>query len=124
MPFLEMFRELNRFLIEDIAASGMFVTWLRPGSMLNDAAWSLQSWPSAGYARASRPDSQLLESRSMILGALPNAVDAITNEEVELQPDDRSFYTPTELPKFQFQGKCSASGRPGNRTENILPACS
>src|SRR6267143_5800902 len=42
MPFLEMFRELNRFLIEDIAASGCLSHWPPHGSMLNDAAWSLQ----------------------------------------------------------------------------------
>ena len=31
----------------------------------------------------------LLESRSMILGALPDAVDVTTSLEVQLQPDDR-----------------------------------
>jgi len=42
MPFLDMFGELNRFLIEDIAGSGMFVTLAQPGSTLVDDAWSLQ----------------------------------------------------------------------------------
>src|SRR5260370_16410297 len=48
----------------------------------------------------------LLESRSMILGALPDAVDATTNQEVELQPDDRIvLYTDGITEVFNSRGE-------------------
>jgi PAS domain S-box-containing protein len=89
-PFLEMFGELNRFLIEDIAGSGMFVTL---AAARIDAQQRRMLFAGAGHPpamvarRGQRPI--LLESRSMILGALPEAVDVTTSLEVQLQPDDR-----------------------------------
>ena len=48
----------------------------------------------------------LLESRSMILGALPDAVDATTNQEVQLQPDDRIvLYTDGITEVFNSRGE-------------------
>jgi PAS domain S-box-containing protein len=90
MPFIDMFGELNRFLIEDIAGSGMFVTL---AAARIDARRRSMIFAGAGHppAMLARPGQtpQLLESRSMILGALPDAVDATANQEVQLQPDDR-----------------------------------
>jgi len=49
---------------------------------------------------------QLLESQSMILGALPEAVDATTNQEVHLQPDDRIvLYTDGITEVFNSRGE-------------------
>jgi len=90
MPFLEMFGELNRFLIEDIAGSGMFVTLAaaRIDARRRSMVFAGAGHPPAMLARHGQTPI-LLESRSMILGALPDAVDATTNLEVQLQPDDR-----------------------------------
>ena len=90
MPFLDMFGKLNRFLIEDIAGSGMFIT---AAAARIDARQRCMVFAGAGHppAMLARPGQipVLLESRSMILGALPDAVDATANQEVQLQPDDR-----------------------------------
>jgi PAS domain S-box-containing protein len=95
MPFLDMFGELNRFLIEDIAGSGMFITAAaaRIDARRRCMVFAGAGHPPAMLARAGQ-SPQLLESQSMILGALPDAVDATANQEVQLQPDDRIvFYT-------------------------------
>jgi serine phosphatase RsbU (regulator of sigma subunit) len=107
MPFLEMFRELNRFLIEDIAGSGMFVTL---AAARIDARRRSMVFAGAGHPPAilARPGQtpMLLESRSMILGALPDAVDATTNLEVQLQPDDRIvLYTDGITEVFNSRGE-------------------
>jgi sigma-B regulation protein RsbU (phosphoserine phosphatase) len=48
----------------------------------------------------------LLESRSMILGALPEAVDVTTSLEVQLQPDDRVvLYTDGITEVFNSRGE-------------------
>ena len=90
MPFPEMFVELNRFLIEDIAGSGMFITL---AAARIDAHRRSLVFAGAGHppAMLARPCQcpLLLESRSMILGALPDAVSVTTSQEVQLQPDDR-----------------------------------
>ena len=107
MPFLEMFRELNRFLIEDIAGSEMFVTL---AAARIDARRRSMVFAGAGHppAMLARPGQtpQLLESRSMILGALPDAVDATANLEVRLQPDDRIvLYTDGITEVFNSRGE-------------------
>lgn len=90
MPFLDMFGELNRFLIEDIAGSGMFVTLAaaRIDARRRTMVFAGAGHPPAMLARHGQTP-MLLESRSMILGALPDAVDPTANPEVQLQPDDR-----------------------------------
>jgi PAS domain S-box-containing protein len=107
MPFLDMFGELNRFLMEDIAGSGMFVTLaaaridVRRRSMVFAGA----GHPPAMLARQGH-SPLLLESRSMILGALPDAVDAATNLEVQLQSDDRIvLYTDGITEVFNSRGE-------------------
>ena len=90
MPLTEMFAEMNRFLIEDICGSGMFVT---AAAVRIDPDRRSMVFAGAGHPPAilARPgqDPLLLESQSMILGALPKAVKSAGNAEVELQPDDR-----------------------------------
>jgi PAS domain S-box-containing protein len=107
MPFPEMFRELNRFLIEDIAGSGMFVTLaaaridVRRRSMVFAGA----GHPPAMLARQGQ-GPLLLESRSMILGALPDAVDASTNLAVQLESGDRIvLYTDGITEVFNSRGE-------------------
>jgi PAS domain S-box-containing protein len=90
MPFVDMFKELNRFLIDEIGRSCMFVTLAaaridpRRRTMLFAGA----GHPPAIIARRGQ-NPILLESRSMVLGALPDAVDVTTSPEVQLLPDDR-----------------------------------
>jgi PAS domain S-box-containing protein len=107
MPFLDMFGELNRFLIEDIAGSGMFVTLAaaRIDVQRRSMVFAGAGHPPAMIARRGR-EPLLLESRSMILGALPDAVDATTNQEVHLQPDDRIvLYTDGITEVFNSKGE-------------------
>jgi len=106
MPFLDMFGKLNRFLIEDIAGSGMFIT---AAAARIDARQRCMVFAGAGHppAMLARPGQipVLLESRSMILGALPDAVDATANQEVQLQPDDRIvLYTDGITEVFNSRG--------------------
>ena len=126
MPFLEMFRELNRFLIEDIAGSEMFVTL---AAARIDARRRSMVFAGAGHppAMLARPGQtpQLLESRSMILGALPEAVDVKSTLEVQLQPDDRIvIYTDGITEVFNSRGEML--GIPGIqeivRQSSSLPA--
>jgi PAS domain S-box-containing protein len=107
MPFLDMFGELNRFLIEDIAGSGMFIT---AAAARIDAGRRCMVFAGAGHppAMLARPgqNPQLLESRSMILGALPDAVDVTANLEVQLEPDDRIvLYTDGITEVFNSRGE-------------------
>jgi serine phosphatase RsbU (regulator of sigma subunit) len=107
MPFLDMFGELNRFLIEDIAGSGMFVTLAaaRIDAQRRSMVFAGAGHPPAMLARASQ-NPQLLGSQSMILGALPDAVDVTANLEVQLQPDDRIvLYTDGITEVFNSKGE-------------------
>ena len=107
MPLTEMFAELNRFLIEDICGSGMFVTAaaVRIDPDRRSMVFSGAGHPPAILARPGQ-DPLLLESQSMILGALPKAVKSAGNAEVELQPDDRILlYTDGITEVFNGQGE-------------------
>jgi PAS domain S-box-containing protein len=107
LPFLHMFAELNRFLIEDIAGSGMFVTLAaaRIDTRRRSMVFAGAGHPPAIVARRGQIPV-LLESRSMILGALPDAVDVTPTLEVELQPDDRIvLYTDGITEVFNSKGQ-------------------
>jgi sigma-B regulation protein RsbU (phosphoserine phosphatase) len=107
MPFPNMFEELNRFLIEDIAGSGMFVTLaaVRIDAHQRSMVFAGAGHPPAMLARRNETPL-LLESRSMILGALPEAVDVASALEVELQPDDRVvLYTDGITEVFNSRGE-------------------
>jgi PAS domain S-box-containing protein len=89
MPFIDMFAELNRFLIEDIDA-GMFIT---VAAVSIDTHLCRMVFAGAGHPPAMlvrRGQSPLLlESRSAILGALLGAVDTTPSLELQLEPGDR-----------------------------------
>jgi sigma-B regulation protein RsbU (phosphoserine phosphatase) len=107
MPFVKMFGELNRFLIEDIAGSGMYVTLAaaRIDAHRRTMVFAGAGHPPAMVARHHQIPL-LLESRSMILGALPDAVDVKTSLEVQLQPDDRIvLYTDGLTEVFNSKGE-------------------
>jgi PAS domain S-box-containing protein len=106
MPFLDMFGELNRFLIEDIGGSGLFVTVAaaRIDAHRRTMVFAGAGHPPAMLARRGQKPL-LLESRSMILGALPDAVDVTTSLEVQLQPEDRVvLYTDGITEVFNSRG--------------------
>jgi PAS domain S-box-containing protein len=107
MPFIEMFGELNRFLLEEIDSSGMFVT---AAAARIDAHQRKLHFAGAGHppAMVARRGQEplLLESRSMVLGALPDAVDVTSGLEVQLQPDDRVLlYTDGITEAFNPRGE-------------------
>jgi PAS domain S-box-containing protein len=107
MPFLDMFSELNRFLIEDIAGSGMYVTLAaaRIDAQRRSMVFAGAGHPPAMVARRGQTPI-LLESLSTILGTLPDAVEADTTLEVQLQPDDRIvLYTDGITEVFNSKGQ-------------------
>jgi len=106
-PFIDMFNELNRFLIEDIAGSGMYITIAaaRIDVRRRSLVFAGAGHPPALLARPGR-EPLVLESRSMILGALPDAVDVTTDMDVPLQPDDRIvLYTDGITDVFNSRGE-------------------
>jgi len=107
MPLVDMFGELNRFLIEDLAGSGMFVTAVaaRIDTRRRRMVFAGAGHPPAMLARRGQ-NPLMLESRSMVLGALPNAVDADASQEVSLEPDDRIvLYTDGITEVFNARGE-------------------
>jgi PAS domain S-box-containing protein len=107
MPFVEMFCELNRFLIDEISSPGMFVTL---AAARIDAAQRRMIFAGAGHPPAMLArrgqNPLLLESRSMILGALPHAVDSQSSLDVQLEPDDRIvLYTDGITEVFNSRGE-------------------
>ena len=102
-----MFGKLNRFLMEDIASSGMFVT---VAAARIDARQRRMHFAGAGHppamiARGSH-SPVLLQSGSMVLGALPDAEATSDSLEVELEPDDRVvLYTDGITDVFNSRGE-------------------
>jgi PAS domain S-box-containing protein len=106
-PFPEMFRELNRFLIEDIAGSGMFITLAvaRIDAHRRNMVFAGAGHPPAMLARPGECPL-LLESRTTILGALLDAVEVTTPQEVQLEPNDRIIlYTDGLTEVFNARGE-------------------
>ena len=87
MPFIDMFAELNRFLIEDIDA-GMFITVAAASIDTHLHRMVFAGHPPAMLVRRGQ-SPLLLESRSTILGVLPDAVDTTPSLELQLEPGDR-----------------------------------
>jgi PAS domain S-box-containing protein len=107
MPFVDMFGKLNRFLIEDINGPGLFVTLAAAqiDTRRRRMVFSGAGHPPAMLARRGQ-NPLLLESRSMVLGLLPNAVDAVDDPEVHLEPDDRIvLYTDGFTEVFNSDGQ-------------------
>src|SRR6266850_1095778 len=107
MPFPDMFGELNRFLLEDIRGSGMFVT---AAAARIDAKTRRMVFAGAGHppAMVARPGQTplLLESRTRVLGALPDPLDEDAGVEMQLDPDDRLLlYTDGITEVFNSRGE-------------------
>ena len=107
MPFLEMFDELNRFLIEDIPGSGMFATLVaaRIDAQKRSMVFAGAGHPPAMLARKGQAP-MLLESRYMVLGALTDTGSQTVDIAVQLQPDDRLvLYTDGITEVFNSRGE-------------------
>jgi PAS domain S-box-containing protein len=106
MPFINMFAELNRFLIEDIGA-GMFITVAAASidTHLRRMVFAGAGHPPAMLVRRGQSPLQL-ESRSTILGVLPDAVDTKPSLELQLEPGDRIvLYTDGITEVFNSKGE-------------------
>ena len=106
MPFSDIFAELNRFLIEDIDA-GMFITVAAASidTHLHRMVFAGAGHPPAMLLRRGQ-SPLLLESRSTILGVLPDAVDTTPSLELQLEPDDRIvLYTDGITEVFNSRGE-------------------
>jgi len=106
MPFIDMFAELNRFLIEDIDA-GMFITVAAASidTHLHRMVFAGAGHPPAMLVRRGQ-SPLLLESRSAILGVLPDAVDTTPSLELQLEPGDRVvLYTDGITEVFNSRGE-------------------
>ena len=106
MPFIDLFAELNRFLIEDIDA-GMFITVAAASidTHLHRMVFAGAGHPPAMLVRRGQ-SPLLLESRSAILGVLPDAVDTTPSLELQLEPGDRIvLYTDGITEVFNSRGE-------------------
>jgi phosphoserine phosphatase RsbU/P len=106
-PLPEMLRSLNRFVMQHIGSSVFFFT-LAAARIDRDArrmVFAGAGHPPAMIARAGR-EPRLLESRSMILGVLPDAVDPEGTLDVDLDPGDRVvLYTDGITDVFDARGE-------------------
>ena len=102
-----MLRQLNRFVMHNIGSSVFFFTVAaaridRPGRRMIFAG---AGHPPAMIARDGA-EPRLLESRSMVLGALPEAVDAEATLDVDLEAGDRVvLYTDGITDVFNSRGE-------------------
>lgn len=105
--FGDMFRQLNRFVMQNIGSSVFFFT---VAAARIDRAARRMVFAGAGHppGMVVKPgeEPRLLESRSMVLGALPNAVDVEATLDVDLDPGDRIvLYTDGITDVFDSQGE-------------------
>jgi phosphoserine phosphatase RsbU/P len=106
-PLADMLRGLNRFVMQNIGSSVFFFT-LAAARIDRDGrrmVFAGAGHPPAMIARAGE-EPRLLESRSMVLGALPDAVDSEATLEVDLEPGDRLvLYTDGITDVFNSSGE-------------------
>jgi phosphoserine phosphatase RsbU/P len=105
--FGDMFRQLNRFVMQNIGSSVFFFT---VAAARIDRAARRMAFAGAGHPPGMvvtpGQEPRLLESRSMVLGALPNAVDVEATLDVDLDPGDRIvLYTDGITDVFDSQGE-------------------
>jgi serine phosphatase RsbU (regulator of sigma subunit) len=89
-PLPEMLRQLNRFVMQNIGGPVFFFT-LAVARLDRYARRMIFAGAGHPPAMIARPGEQprLLESRSMVLGLLPDAVDAEATLDVDVQQGDR-----------------------------------
>jgi len=107
VPLGDMFRQLNRFVMHNIGSSVFFFT-VAAARLDRDARRMV-------FAGAGHPpgmvvtpgkEPRLLESRSMVLGALPDAVGVEATLDVDLDPGDRVvLYTDGITDVFDSRGE-------------------
>jgi phosphoserine phosphatase RsbU/P len=106
-PLPDMLRSLNRFVMQNIGSSVFFFT-LAAARIDRDArrmVFAGAGHPPAMIARRGE-DPRLLESRSMVLGAVADAVDPEATLEVDLDPGDRVvLYTDGITDVFNSNGE-------------------
>ena len=107
VPFGDMFRQLNRFVMQNLGGSVFFFT---VAAARLDRAARRMSFAGAGHPPGMvvtpGQEPRLLESRSMVLGALPNAVDVEATLDVDLDPGDRIvLYTDGITDVFDSHGE-------------------
>jgi phosphoserine phosphatase RsbU/P len=105
--FGDMFRQLNRFVMQNLGGSVFFFT---VAAARLDRAARRMSFAGAGHPPGMvvtpGQEPRLLESRSMVLGALPNAVDVEAAIDVDLDPGDRIvLYTDGITDVFDSHGE-------------------
>src|SRR6201981_1455053 len=90
IPLGDMLTHLNRFVMSNLGSSVFFFTVAaaRVERSARRRACAGAGHPPAMIVRAGQ-EPRLLESRSMALGALPNAVDGEATLDVDLLPGDR-----------------------------------
>jgi sigma-B regulation protein RsbU (phosphoserine phosphatase) len=90
VPLDEMLRHLNRFVLQDMGSSGFFFT---VATARLDRGGRHMTVAGAGHPPVMivQPGCKplLLESRSMVLGSWPDAVDGEAMIDVDLRPGDR-----------------------------------
>jgi PAS domain S-box-containing protein len=107
MPLGDMLSRLNRFVMSNLGSSVFFFT---VAAARVDRSARRLVFAGAGHPPAMivQPgeEPRLLESRSMVLGALPNAVDGEASLDVDLLPGDRIvLYTDGITDVFDSRGE-------------------
>jgi PAS domain S-box-containing protein len=107
IPLSDMLRQLNRFVMQNIGGSVFFFT-LAAARLDRDARRMIFAGAGHPPAMIVQPgeEPRLLESRSMVLGLMPDAVDVEATLDVDLHPRDRIvLYTDGITDVFDSRGE-------------------